>query len=82
MGAKLSEKESQEEIEKAFLLFAKDNKEYISVDNLREIAKELGENVSDEELMEMVAEANQTNPNGVVTKQQFRDILNPNSTFN
>lgn len=37
-----SERESSEEIEKAFLLFDRDKKGYITFENLKQIATELG----------------------------------------
>ena len=42
MALKMASKETQEEVEKAFLLFDKDRSGKISLDNLREIAAEIG----------------------------------------
>ncbi len=47
-----------EEIEKAFRLFDQDSQNVISFQNLKQIARELGENMSDDELKEMLKEAN------------------------
>merc|ERR1711964_257725 len=55
MTAKMSEKDSKEQIQKAFLLF-KGPSGKISFDDLKAVAKELGETMSDEELMEMIKE--------------------------
>ena len=49
MTAKMSEKDSREEILKAFRLFDDDEKGKISFRNLKRVAKELGENMTDEE---------------------------------
>ena len=55
MITKMSEKDSVAELEKAFLLFDLDSDEKISFDDLKQVAKELNENMTDEELREMLA---------------------------
>merc|ERR1739848_761884 len=54
MTAKMGEKDSREEIIKAFRLFDDDETGRISFKNLKRVAKELGETMTDEELQEMV----------------------------
>lgn len=70
MTAKMNEKESPEEIERAFKLFDIDKSGFITFENLKRIAVELGEQMSDEELRLMVGEANRNkNGTGVVTHE-------------
>ena len=57
MTAKMGEKDSREEILKAFRLFDDDETGKITFRNLKRVAKELGENMTDEELQEMIDEA-------------------------
>ena len=71
----MSEKDSPDELEKAFILFSQ-NKSSIEFEDLKRIAKELGENMSDDELKEMVFEANKTDRDGSVDKKDFLSILN------
>ena len=50
MTARMSDKDSREDIEKVFRLFDDDNTGQITLRNLRRVARELGETMTDEEL--------------------------------
>jgi len=74
MTAKMSERDNKEEIVKAFKLFDDDGTEKITLKNLRRVAKEIGENMTDQELSEMIAEAD-TDADGGVTLSDFMQIM-------
>ena len=66
MTTKMSERDADSELGKAFILFSQ-NKDHINFEDLKNIAKELGETMSDDELKEMMYQANRTNRDGVVS---------------
>jgi len=74
MTAKMSEKDSREEILKAFRLFDDDETGKISFKNLKRVAKELGENMTDEELQEMIDEADRDG-DGEINEEEFLRIM-------
>eukprot|EP00976_Prorocentrum_cordatum_P051003 1029902-Prorocentrum_minimum.AAC.7 len=80
MTAKMGERDSREEIMKAFRLFDDDETGKISFKNLKRVAKELGENMSDEELQEMIDEADRDG-DGEVNEEEFFRIMKKTSLF-
>merc|ERR1711934_645126 len=57
MTGKMGEKDSREDIGKVFKRFDDDNTNKISFRNLARVAEELGENIDDEELQDMINQA-------------------------
>ena len=73
MTAKMGEKDSKEEILKAFRLFDDDDTGKITFRNLKRVAKELGENMTDEELQEMIDEADRDG-DGEINEDEFLKV--------
>lgn len=75
-----SEKDSREEILKAFRLFDDDETGKITFRNLKRVAKELGENMTDEELAEMIEEADRDG-DGEINEDEFLRIMKKTSLY-
>eukprot|EP01064_Diplonema_japonicum_P035831 TRINITY_DN7875_c0_g1_i2.p1 TRINITY_DN7875_c0_g1~~TRINITY_DN7875_c0_g1_i2.p1 ORF type:complete len:121 (+),score=31.35 TRINITY_DN7875_c0_g1_i2:188-550(+) len=73
MKAKMAQKDSPEEILKAFHLFDK-NKGHITIHDLKEVAKSLGENPNDELLKEMIEVAD-SDKDGIVSFAEFQAMM-------
>lgn len=80
MTQKMSEKDSKEEILKAFRLFDDDETGKISFKNLKRVSKELGEDLTDEELQEMIDEADRDN-DGEINEVEFLRIMKKTSLY-
>lgn len=80
MTQKMCEKDTKEEIMKAFKLFDDDETGTISFNNLKRVAKELGENLTDEELQEMIDEADRDG-DGEVSETEFLRIMKKTSLY-
>ncbi len=80
MTTKMSERDSREEILKAFRLFDDDESGFITLKNLRRVAKEIGENMTDEELQEMIDEADRDG-DGQINEEEFLRIMKKTSLY-
>ncbi|VVC92075.1 unnamed protein product [Leptidea sinapis] len=80
MTVKMAEKDTKEEIMKAFKLFDDDGTGKISFKNLKRVAKELGENLTDEELHEMIDEADRDG-DGEINQEEFLRIMKKTSLY-
>ncbi|CAG9326852.1 unnamed protein product [Blepharisma stoltei] len=74
MTARMSDKDTREDINKVFRLFDDDKTGYITIKNLRRVARELGETMTDEELLEMIERAD-SDGDGQVTPEDFYNIM-------
>ncbi|XP_066935488.1 centrin-3-like [Clytia hemisphaerica] len=68
------DRDPQEEIYKAFRLFDDDSTGKISVRNLRRVARELGENMTDDELRSMIDEFDKDG-DGEINENEFLSIM-------
>ncbi|XP_043833347.1 centrin-2-like [Dromiciops gliroides] len=80
MTKKMAERDVEEEIQKAFTLFDDDNTGKITLKNLKRVAFDLGENVSDEELQEMIDVAD-LDRDGGVDEEEFLRVIKKSRTF-
>lgn len=74
MTARLTDKTPRTEIERVFKLFDDDRTGEISLGNLKRVASELGEEVSQEELLEMV-QRNDVDKDGSWTLDDFYNVM-------
>ncbi|XP_055148601.1 centrin-1 [Symphalangus syndactylus] len=80
MTQKMSEKDTKEDILKAFRLFDDDETGKISYKNLKRVANELGENLTDEELQEMIDEADRDG-DGEVNEEEFLRMMRKTNLY-
>ena len=64
----------------AFRLFDDDETGFITLKNLRRVAKEIGENMTDEELQEMIEEADRDG-DGQVSEEEFLRMMKKTSLY-
>ena len=74
IGPRMGNKGSKEEITKVFKLFDVDSTNKISLKNLRKIAQEIGENISEEEMIDMMREADR-DKDGFIGFDDFYRIM-------
>jgi centrin-1 len=74
MTKKMTDKDSREDINKVFSLFDVEGKGRITLRDLKRVAKELGETMTEAELLEMVERADADN-DGEVTADDFYNIM-------
>ena len=78
MNKRLGDRESKEGVRRIFDLFVDDvNAEYIPLESLKKIAKELGDKYTDDELKDMLETASKNN--GKLSFDDFYYIMTKNS---
>uniref|UniRef100_A0A8C7MP87 Centrin 3 n=1 Tax=Oncorhynchus kisutch TaxID=8019 RepID=A0A8C7MP87_ONCKI len=75
---RMLQRDPKEEILKAFKLFDDDDSGRISMRNLRRVARELGESITDEELRSMIDEFD-TDGDGEINQEEFVSIMTGDS---
>lgn len=61
-------------------MFDDDETGFITLKNLRRVAKEIGENMADEELLEMIEEADRDG-DGQVSEEEFLRMMKKTSLY-
>ena len=74
MTPRMSEKDTRDEILKIFRLFDEDSTGKVSFRNLKKVALELGEGLSDDELHEMIEEADRDG-DGLINFDEFYRVM-------
>lgn len=74
MTTRLAGSDTKEDIQKIFELFDDDKTGYISLQNLKRVAQELGENMDDAELLEMIERAD-ADQDGQISSEEFYTIM-------
>lgn len=80
MAGKMGERDAHDEILKSFRLFDDQNTGKITLANLRRVASEIGEDVTDEELQEMIDEADR-DCDGAINQEEFFRIMKKTSLY-
>ena len=74
MAVKMNERDPKKELQKDFKLFDRDNTGKIDFKNLKSVAKELGENMSDCEIKELI-KGGDRDGDDAINEQEFARIM-------
>jgi len=80
MTQKMLERDPIEEMKKAFHLICEEGQDKITLKSLQKVAKELGENMTIEELQEMIEEADRDGDKKICEKD-FLKVMKKNNLF-
>lgn len=74
MTKRVNDRDSRANINKIFALYDDERTGYISIKNLRRVAQELSENITEDELQELITRAD-VDCDGLVSEEEFYTIL-------
>ena len=74
MTKRVNDRDSRANINKIFALYDDERTGFISAKNLRRVAQELGENMTDEEIDELIVRAD-VDQDGLVSEEEFYTIV-------
>merc|ERR1719473_2053544 len=80
MEQKILNKDQKDDLLKAFKLIDDDQTGKISLANLKRVAKELGETLTEEELMEVITESDKDG-DGELSKDEFLAVMKKNELY-
>ena len=80
MTSRMANRDSKEEVMKVFRLFTDEGSDYITFRNLKRVVTELNEGLSDDEMMEMIDEADRDG-DGEVSQNEFIRIMEKTNLF-
>lgn len=78
--ALLPTRNARSELEEAFQLFDVDGTGKISFKNLKEVVSSMGEQLTEQEIIEIIAEADKTG-DGEISLEEFIDLIQDNAIF-
>jgi centrin-3 len=77
---KYGDRDPDDEINKAFQLFDDDHSGKVSLKNMKRVARELGENLSEEELQAMIDEFDR-DQDGEISSDEFMYIMKQSTMY-
>ena len=80
MSERYADRDPEEEIRKAFQLFDDDHSGKITIKNMKRVARELGENLTEEELHAMIDEFDR-DQDGEISSDEFMYIMKQSTMY-